>query len=171
MDQTVSSKSLDHVMQNSSLAQPEAEDSVLSQFGAHAMASLKYNLVQVPVNALTEIVAHEANLDYENCLHKVDFFEPPKKDNVGTAAWLGDVCGNTAAAALPLILFHKLVGPGAATALETSADYGLRAAMPTLGKTALLGAAYGGILTPTSGDQDHFWRERGENAIVSAVLA
>jgi hypothetical protein len=105
-----------------------------------------------------------------NGLPAMQIFEPPKAAKVGSAAWAGDIVGGTAAAAIPFIVFHKMVGPGAATAIETSAEYGLgKVAIPTLAKTAALGALYGGVLTPTSGNADTFWRERGQNAFISAM--
>jgi uncharacterized protein (TIGR00730 family) len=165
MDQTVSLRSLDQATHTSALAQSGGE-STLGQFTSHAVASLEYNLVQAPVSAVTQIVDHEAGTNF---LPKVQMFDAPKKSEVGTAAWAGDVAGGTAAAAIPFIVFHRMVGPGAAAALETSANYGVKAAMPALAKTALLGTVYGGLLTPTSGDKDNFWKERGQNALVSAL--
>ncbi len=46
------------------------------------------------------------------------------------------------------------------TGLATQYEY--HAVMPALAKTVALGAMYGGLLTPTSGDKDHFWQERGQ---------
>ena len=156
-------------------------DLALVRFGSHAVASLKYNLVQVPLDSVTQIAGHISGKDL---LPAVQFFDAPKQATVGSAAWAGDIVGSTAAAAAPLILFHKLVGPGAATAIERSAEYGLnKEAMPILARTAALGAAYGGLLTPVSAEiseasknnhatdslQNNFWLQKGANALTSAV--
>jgi len=165
----VSNVNLDLVLSNSSAsAKTEKDDSAVGQFASHCLDSLKYNLVQAPLSGITQIVDHVANTNY---LPKVQMFEPPKPSEVGSAAWAGDVAGGTAAAAIPLILFHKFVGPGAATALETSATYGVNKAMfPTLAKTAGIGLAFGGVLTPVNeADGGNFWVKRGENALISAT--
>jgi len=163
MEPTVSAKNLDHAMQASSST--GGESSAIGQFASHAVSSLEYNLVQAPLTAVTQIVDNEVGT---NLLPKVQFCDAPKQSKVGTAAWMGDIAGSTAAAALPFIVFHRMIGPGVAAAFETSADYGVMKAMPALGKTAALGAVYGGILTPTSADaKGDFWLERGKNALVS----
>jgi len=158
MDPPVSKANLDQVSSNSAI----------TEFAGHCLDSLKYNLVQAPVSGITQIVDHVAGTNY---LPKVQMFEPPKASEVGTAAWVGDVAGGTAAAAIPLILFHKWVGPGAATALETSATYGVNKAMfPTLAKTAGIGLAFGGVLAPVNEDDGgNFWVKRGENALITAA--
>ncbi|MBU6454070.1 MAG: TIGR00730 family Rossman fold protein [Cyanobacteria bacterium REEB67] len=138
-----------------------------AQFSSHALDSFKYNLLQVPANSVAQIVDYATG---KNILPDMQWFAAPKEASLGSAAWAGDIVGNTMAAAVPLVVFHKLAGPGAATSLEISADYGLnKTAMPVLAKTAALGAAYGAFLTPTSGDNSHFWQERGSNAVVSAL--
>lgn len=170
MDPLASSANLDRLLLQTK-ASPEAEEnqSALSQFSEHCLASLKYNLIQAPVSGVTQIVDHVADTNF---LPKVQMFEPPKASEVGSAAWLGDVTGGTVAAAVPFIVFHKVVGPGAASALETSVTYGVnRAAFPALAKTASLGLAYGGILTPVGDEKKagNFWVQRGENALITAA--
>ena len=147
------------------------KDVGLTAFSNHAAASLKYNLLQAPAEASVQLINHAVG---KELLPEVNWFAAPAQAKVGSLAWMGDMAGGMAAAAVPLVIFHKLVGPGAATAVERQADYGLgRAALPSLGKTAAVGALYGGVFTPTSasanGDDKRFWEERAANTVASAL--
>ena len=144
------------------------QESGLGAFGSHTASSLRYNLLQAPAEATVQLIDHVAG---KELLPHVNWYAAPGPDKVGSAAWVGDMVGGMAAAAVPLIIFHKVVGPGAATALERQADYGLgRQALPGLGKAAAAGALYGGVLTPTRAtDSKDFWQERAANATASAL--
>lgn len=140
--------------------------SALSQFTDHAVDSFKYTAIQAPVSGVVQIIDHVADTKF---LPKVQFFQPPKPAEVGTAAFAGEVVGSTAAGAIPLIIFHKMVGAGAASKFEQSATYGLnKGAAPALIKSAKLGAVFGGVLTP-SDENGNFLAERVKNAGVSAL--
>lgn len=140
--------------------------SALSEFREHAIDSFKYTAIQAPVSGVVQIIDHVADTKF---LPKVQFFQPPKPAEVGTAAFAGEVVGSTAAGAIPLIIFHKMVGAGAASKFEQSATYGLnKGAAPALIKSAKLGAVFGGVLTP-SDENGNFLAERVKNAGVSAL--
>lgn len=88
---------------------------------------------------------------------------------MGTPAYAGEVAAGAAATIIPMILLHKVIGPGAASKLELTSRYGLtRAAAPSILKSAGLGAVYGSVLTPSdTGEQ--FYQARLTNGLVSAI--
>jgi hypothetical protein len=68
-----------------------------------------------------------------------------------------------------MIIFHKFIGPGAASRQELTAQYGLnRTATPALLKSIGAGALYGGILAP-SDEHENIVSGRLKNATVSAL--
>lgn len=128
----------------------EEHDASSSSFSEHAWRSFEYNLVQAPLNGITQIVDHAANTNF---LPQVQFCSPPKPADFGTSAWLGDVAGGTAASAVQLGLLHRFVGAGAASSIESRATYGLKAAIPSIGKSMATGLLVGGLLQPVDESQ------------------
>lgn len=137
-----------------------------SQFSKSFVEATPYYLVQSPLNGITQFIDHTAGT---KLLPKVQLFDAPAPAKLGTPAYAGEVAAGAAATVIPMILLHKVIGPGAASKLELTSRYGLtRSASPSILKSAGLGAVYGSLLTP--GDTgEHFYQSRLTNGLVSAV--
>src|SRR5262249_32726329 len=116
-----------------------------NSFADHVWQSFEYNLIQAPVNGITQIIDHCANT---KLLPEVQFCSAPKPSEFGSKAWLGDIVGGTAACSVQLGLLHRFIGAGAAANVERQANYGLKAALPSIGKSMVTGVFVGGFLTP-----------------------
>lgn len=149
-------------------AEATTDQSGLSKFADHAWESFRYSLVQAPVSGVVQLYDHATGSQH---LKDVQFFKPPEEDTFGSAGWLGNLAGGTGAAVVQFGLLHKLVGAGAATNIERSSAYGLKSALPYIGRSAAMGAVFGGVLAPVddSIQGSEFWNARITNAGLSAV--
>lgn len=130
-----------------SVSEAKVDRGAIADFAANAWSSFRYSLVQAPVKSLAQIADRTAGTDLEK---NADWFKRPVHAEFGSAAWFGQAVGGTIGSALPFIVMHKMIGPGAATRLETSSSYSLlsRAAVKPVLKSVGAGAVYSGLLTP-----------------------
>ncbi len=140
--------------------------SATEEFASHLYDSACYNVIQAPLTGITQLLDRTIHTDL---MPKAQFFAPPKPAKIGTAAYAGEVAGGAVAAIIPMIILHKSIGPGAASKLELTANYGIgRGAAPAILKAAATGALWGGVLTP-SDDKENIYTGRLKNAAVSAL--
>lgn len=123
--------------------------------------SFKYDFVTAPVEGFTQLVDHFSGKKDEQLT------APPDQGKPFSTQWFGNMIGGTAAIMAQMAIFHRLVGPGAAADMESSADYGLgKLAVPYIGKSFAAGAVMGGLLTPVkdNGNTADFLGQRLLNA-------
>lgn len=135
----------------------------------HARDVFAYNLVQAPLTGVSQLSDKILGTSFES---KSQIFNAPAAAERGSAAWTVEVAAAVTAGAVPMLLFHRAVGPGAVTKMELMGNYGLKTALPSVGKAAAAGALWGGVLTPTYGEQSggqSFWHERAANAASTAL--
>ena len=141
----------------------------VNDFAENARDALLFSLIQTPLSGATQLVDKSIGTDL---MKKTQLFSGPKEAEFGTSAWLGQVTGSTLGAALPFIALHRMMGPGAAARLETTNSYGLcRAALPSLGKSMLVGGAYSAVFQPVNEKEEgNFWLARGRNATTGSLV-
>lgn len=142
-----------------------------NEFAENARDAFLQSLVQMPLTGATQLVDKAIGTEL---VSKVQIFSGPKPAEFGTPGWAGQIAGGTLGSALPFIALHRMMGPGAAASLETSANYGLgRAALPHLGKSALVGGLYSSILVPvdtsTPEKEADFWAARLRNGATGSL--
>ncbi|MCC7527754.1 MAG: LOG family protein [Candidatus Melainabacteria bacterium] len=149
-------------------AESAREESGISNFTSHAWDSFRYSLVQAPVSGIVQLYDHASGSQH---LQDVQFFDAPKEAAFGSSGWAGNLVGGTAAAMVQFGVLHRLVGAGAAAKLEQSSAYGLKAALPYVGRSAATGLVFGGVLAPVdeSLTGSEFWKARASNAAISAA--
>lgn len=146
----------------------ENQGSQLQEFSEQAWKSYKYSAVQAPIDGVTQLVDYKLKTNF---LPKLQFFESPGSQEIGSAGWNGQMIGSTLGAASQMAVLHKFIGPGAATRLELSSSYAMgTAALPALGKAALAGAVFGGVFQPV-GKQEEFLSARVRNATAGSLTA
>lgn len=140
----------------------------LAAFSDHAIDSFRYSLVQAPTSGVVQLFDKVTG---SNQLKNVQMFQAPEAADVGTSAWFGNLVGGTAASMLHFGILHRLVGTGAAAKLEQSSGYGVRMAMPHIGKSAATGLVFGGLFSPVdeSLDGKDFWKAKLQHAGVTAA--
>lgn len=140
--------------------------SSFDEFSEHVSDSLRYGLFQAPVNGFVQLVDHTTG---SKNLPEVQFCNAPKQSDFGSAGWLGDLVGGTAATGIQLGVLHRFVGAGAAANAEKSATYGLRAAMPGIQKSFATGVVLGGLFTEVDDHEGNFLAKRVGAAGVSGL--
>ncbi len=160
------------------------DQSPLSAFTSNAVESFIYS-GKTYLKGAAQLVNHLTNAEL---LPEVQLSKAPEKCSTGTAGWLGQVLGETAAAAIPMTIMYRVAGSGAATELEL--DGGFSAAKVVspikslfgvatklegpaslgliesqLGKSFVYGAAYGAIFVPADDRPGkEFWTSRLQDA-------
>lgn len=139
-------------------------------FLEHARDSFTYTLIQAPATSLVQLYDH-ATGQGESHAKSVHWLDAPQQADMGSADWWGNLAGGTAASMLHFGLLHRLLGTGAAAGLERQTNYGLRAAMPYIGKSVATGAAFSTLFTPVDDNLKggDFWLAKAGNAGVSGA--
>src|ERR1700761_1513773 len=79
---------------NAPVINKDPQESGLTAFCGHASASLKYNLLQAPVEAAVQLIDHIADhAAGKELLPQVNWYAAPARATVGSAAWMGDMAG------------------------------------------------------------------------------
>lgn len=104
---------------------------------AHGAEVFRYNLIQAPLTGLTQLVDNTLGTRWES---QTRFYQTPAPAAYGGAAWVAEVAGGVAAGAVPFLLLHKAVGPGAVAKVEVMGNYSAARTLPLIGKSALVGA-------------------------------
>lgn len=140
-------------------------------FIQHTADSLRYNLFQAPLNGVAQLLdrAHGRSPDEYKILPSVQFCEPPKPSEFGTSSWAGELVGGTAATVIQFGALHRFVGAGAAAKAELSPVYGLRTAMPGIGRSVFTGMIVGGVFTPSDDSAGNFANQRLASAGISGL--
>lgn len=151
----------------SATSSEETSPSAVSEFTSSALASFK-ETNQNTLKGVTQLVNHVLASDI---LPDIKVQSPSLAQEQHGAARLGQIAGQTAAAAIPMIALYKFAGPGAATQLELNATYGLDAISMPLAKSFATGAALSGITTPSRDNVSNaeFWNDRLTSAAVGGL--
>lgn len=141
---------------------PAAQGGQINAF-AHGAEVFRYGLVQAPVTAVSQVVDKATGGSLEE---RTRFMSAPAPAAHGSAAWVAEVAASTAAGAVPMILFHKAVGPGSLGRMEVMGKYAATDTLTAMGKSGALGLAWGGLATPTAEDRkDSMLKDRAASAL------
>ncbi|MBI5171545.1 MAG: TIGR00730 family Rossman fold protein [Candidatus Melainabacteria bacterium] len=132
---------------------------------AHGAEVFRYNLIQAPLTGLTQLADNTLGTRWES---QTRFYQAPTPAAYGSAAWVAEVAGGVAAGAVPFLLLHKAIGPGAVAKVEVMGNYSAAKTLPVIGKSALVGAGWGGVLTPVQ-EGENFWPTRLNNSLSNAA--
>jgi uncharacterized protein (TIGR00730 family) len=145
----------------------ETSPSAVSEFTSSAIASFN-ETNKTTLKGVTQLVNHVLAADI---LPDIKVQTPAPTEDAHGAARLGQIAGQTAAAAIPMIALYKFAGPGAATKLELNGTYGLDAVAMPLAKSFGTGAALSGITTPSRDNvsNEEFWNDRLTSAAVGGL--
>ncbi len=134
--------------------------------------SLVYHGIQEPYDGVRELVNHVVSQDVLPSVHIAD---APSESQFGSAAWHAQQLGAGVGMVVPFVLLKGAAGQGAkriALAAESSpAMFRASSAVAARGvvvESAVIGAAYDGLLRPVH-DNEHFWQKRGVNSLIGGV--
>lgn len=132
-----------------------------------------YSMVQSPLDGAAQLLDKTTGSKFLPSLHLMD---APSETQFASAKWHAQQIGSAAGMALPFLILHKGVSNFSRSALEltlggASARHLGKSAGKSIIDSALTGAAYGGIFTPVSSDDDFYKARWKESAIGAATFA
>lgn len=134
--------------------------------------SFVYHGIQEPYDGVKELVNHVVSQDV---LPSVHIANAPVESPFGSAIWHAQQLGAGVGMVVPFVLLKGAAGQSAkriALAAESSpAMFRASAAVAARGvvvESAVIGAAYDGLLRPVH-DDENFWQKRGVNSLIGGV--
>jgi hypothetical protein len=136
------------------------------RFTTTACHSFVYQGIQSPVTGAAQLIDHTCGTDTEK---RTQWFNKPEQAAFGSLDWHAEQVGNGLGMAADFLVVNKLLNLGASKLPTAAAEILGASKVGLIGKSALTGAIYQGVLTPVVGEGADFRNARLENAFTGGV--